>query len=94
AACRLFIPDTICHTRVFHGKLTRDIRLFWNPLIKEMEFYVCDGCQNDTQLLTICDRFHLICRDCKGSCATCGRKLCRACFPKGCPKCEAESQVS
>jgi hypothetical protein len=57
--------------RVSIGKKQKSIPLFYNPVTKNMDPAVCDGCGASTARLAFCDRFHLLCSVCAADCPTC-----------------------
>ncbi len=63
------------------------LELVWNPLLKELERPLCEGCFTSTDTLYLCDKeLHHLCPRCH-ECPSCHKTVCRACYPEGCPKC-------
>jgi hypothetical protein len=87
---RLFMPVMVVNFEVCFRKAAREIPLVWNPLTKDFEMLVCQGCAAGLYHFYICeDKLHTVCADCF-KCAGCGRNVCRACHPRKCPKCGVE----
>jgi hypothetical protein len=88
---RLFVPVMAVNFEVRFRKASREIPLVWNPLTKDFEALVCQGCAAGLYHFYICeDKLHTVCADCC-KCVGCGRNVCRACHPRKCPKCGVEN---
>jgi hypothetical protein len=86
---RLFMPVMVVNYEVRFRKAVREIPLVWNPLTKDFETLVCQGCASGIHHFYICeDKLHTVCINCF-KCENCGRNVCRACHAKKCPKCGA-----
>jgi hypothetical protein len=57
--------------RVSIGKKQKSIPFFYNPVTKNMDPAVCDGCTASTARVAFCDRFHLLCPACADRCPIC-----------------------
>jgi hypothetical protein len=57
--------------RVSIGKKQKSIPFFYNPVTKNMDPAVCDGCTASTACIGFCDRFHLLCPACAARCPIC-----------------------
>jgi hypothetical protein len=93
---RIFMPVVAVNFEVRFRKSAREINLIWNPLTKDFEALVCQGCAAELFRFYICEeKLHVVCGNCF-KCASCGRNICRACHPQKCPKCgnEYKSQQS
>jgi hypothetical protein len=77
-----------------HRERERTIATFWNPLTKTLEPLFCEACHQTVRAFVACDRLHLVCGACTSTCPTCGRRLCGACHPRGCPTCAAKNEAS
>lgn len=87
---RIFMPAMVVNFEVRFRKAAREIPLVWNPLRKDFEALLCEGCAAELFRFYICeDKLHVICANCS-KCTSCGRHVCRACYPKKCPKCGNE----
>jgi len=91
---RIFMPVMAVNFEVRFRKAVREILLIWNPLTKDFETLVCQGCATGLYRFYVCEeKLHTICAD-SFKCAGCGRNICRACHPKKCPKCGMAYQAS
>jgi hypothetical protein len=69
-------------------KEARQFPLTYNPVLKSLDPLPCEACFYPRKGYYVCDdRLHILCRECFAPCARCDRIYCRACHPKGCPKC-------
>lgn len=69
-------------------KGTRSFPLTYNPIVKGLDPLPCEGCFYPKKVSFICDdRLHVVCPSCFAACPRCGKEVCRACRPGGCPKC-------
>jgi hypothetical protein len=57
--------------RVAIGKKQKAISAFFNPVTKNMDPLVCEGCQGSATRMDFCDQTHLLCPDCAGRCPAC-----------------------
>jgi len=84
---RIFMPVMAVNFAVRFRKAAREIHLIWNPLAKDFEALVCQGCAAGVFRFFICEeKLHVVCANCF-KCANCQRNMCRACHPGKCPKC-------
>ena len=71
-------------------KETRQFPLTYNPVVKSLDPLPCEACFYPRKGYYVCDdRLHILCPECFAPCARCEKIYCRACHPKGCPKCVA-----
>ncbi|MBI5853987.1 MAG: hypothetical protein HZB35_01895, partial [Nitrospirae bacterium] len=71
----------------------RSFPLTYNPLVKALDPFPCEGCFYPKKAPFVCDdRLHLVCPGCFAACPQCGKEICRACRPRGCPKCKPEPE--
>jgi len=73
--------------RLIRKKAERAHALDWNPVLGVLEPPLCEHCFAAAHPLYLCERVHLLCRDCWGPCPACSRFFCRVC-QKRCP-CES-----
>lgn len=87
---RLVMPVMAVNFSVRFRKAAREMQLIWNPLTKDFEALVCQGCAAGVFRFFICaETLHVVCAHCF-KCANCQRNICRACHPGKCPKCGHE----
>ena len=83
--------ETISPTLWIAVKRRKHARLFpltYNPIAKSLDPLPCEACYYPKKGYYVCDdRLHILCRPCFAPCPRCGKNNCRACHPKGCPKC-------
>ena len=76
--------------QVRRRKANRTMALDWNPLVRRLEPPVCEYTMSVERPSLVCDdALHLVVPAGLAPCDSCGRPFCRACHPKGCPKCES-----
>jgi hypothetical protein len=86
---RLFLPVMRLSLTVMRRKWTVPVELAWNPLMRALEQLTCMGCCRPSKKISICDeQRHTICPECFTPCAVCQHPWCRACAPRGCPRCQ------
>jgi hypothetical protein len=72
-------------------KRRKEARLFpltYNPVVKSLDPLPCEACFYPRKGYYVCDdSLHILCRECFSPCARCDKIYCRACHPKGCPRC-------
>jgi hypothetical protein len=86
---RLFVPVTLLSLTVMRRKWTVPLELAWNPLLRELERPTCVGCYRPSKTIFICDeQRHIVCPECFSPCQACQHSWCRACTPRGCPRCQ------
>jgi hypothetical protein len=69
-------------------KETRPFPLTYNPILKSLDSLPCEACFHAKGGYLVCDdRFHIVCKQCSGSCRQCGKMYCAACHPRSCPRC-------
>ena len=69
-------------------KEARQFPLTYNPVVKSLDPLPCEACFYPRKGYYVCDdSLHILCRECFSPCARCDKIYCRACHPKGCPKC-------
>lgn len=70
---------------------TRSFPITYNPIIKQLDALPCELCFKPKKPYYICDdKLHIICSTCFKKCPDCGKQYCKACYKKGCPKCDKE----
>jgi hypothetical protein len=84
---RINLPVMVVTAELRCRKLSREVFLVWNPLLKEFEASPCESCGTGVYAMQLCEeKLHTLCRDCS-ECEGCQRNLCRRCHPGKCPKC-------
>lgn len=73
--------------RLVRKKEERAHALDWNPVLEVLESPLCEHCSGRAHPLYLCERVHLLCRNCWVRCPDCSRFFCRVCQPRC--KCEA-----
>ncbi len=90
----LYVTLPVLHATMSYQRRQafRELSFFWNPLLKDWEPLVCEGCRENTFAFALCDdKQHLTCADCSRPCPTCERRFCSACQRQGCPGCRKAS---
>jgi hypothetical protein len=77
--------------RLMRKKEERIHALDWNPLLGILESPACECCAVRAHPLYLCERIHLLCRNCWVKCGTCSRFFCRICQPRC--RCEAAPEA-
>jgi hypothetical protein len=89
AMLRLFLPVMLLSLTVMRRKWTVPLELAWNPLLRALEQPTCMGCCRPSKKISICDeQRHTVCPECFSPCAVFQHPWCRACAPRGCPRCQ------
>jgi hypothetical protein len=57
--------------RLHRRKNDRRVQISWNPITREFDRWLCEGCGDAAGLPALCDAMHLLCARCAGSCAAC-----------------------
>ena len=65
--------------RLIRKKEERAHTLHWNPVLKALDQPLCEHCSARAHPLYLCERVHLLCKDCWTQCAECSRFYCRLC---------------
>jgi hypothetical protein len=65
--------------RLIRKKEERNHFLHWNPVLGLLESPWCEHCTARAHPLYLCERVHLLCRDCWAQCPDCSRFFCRVC---------------
>lgn len=69
-------------------KEARQFPLTYNPVVKSLDPLPCEACFYPRKGYYVCDdRLHILCSECFAPCVRCDKIYCRACHPKGCPRC-------
>lgn len=76
--------------RLVRKKEERSCALDWNPGLAILEAPLCEHCAAPAHPLYLCERVHVLCRNCWAQCPHCSRFFCRVC-QRGC-KCEGAKQ--
>jgi len=77
--------------RLVRKKEERAHMLHWNPVLRALDRPLCEHCSAAAHPLYLCERVHLLCKDCWTQCEHCSRFFCRVC-QKEC-KCGAGAAV-
>lgn len=86
---RVTVPSVIFWMNIQRRMESRALALTYNPWLKQLDALACEECFNPQTDMAVCDtHLHIVCAECFPVCAVCARKYCKACFPKGCPKCQ------
>ena len=86
---RLFVQVMLLSLTVMRRKWAVPVMLAWNPLLRELERVTCVGCFRPDKKIFICDdQRHTVCPECFAPCPACQHPCCRACTPRGCPRCQ------
>ena len=89
AVLRLLAPVMLVSLTAMRRKWMVPIQLAWNPLRRELERVACVACFRPSKKIFICDdQRHTVCPECFQPCPTCQHPCCRACTPRGCPRCQ------
>lgn len=78
--------------RLIRKKEERAHALDWNPVLGVLESPLCEHCSAPAHPLYLCERVHLLCRNCWAQCPGCSRFFCRVCQPRC--KCEAAKRAA
>ena len=73
--------------RFIRKKEERAHALDWNAVLEVLESLLCEHCSAQAHPLFLCDRVHLLCKNCWAQCPACARFFCRVCQARC--KCEA-----
>lgn len=65
--------------RLIRKKEERAHVLHWNPVVRALDQPLCEHCASRAHPLYLCERVHLLCKDCWAQCADCSRFFCRKC---------------
>ena len=65
--------------RLVRKKEERSCTLDWNPVLKVLELPLCEHCSARAHPIYLCERVHLLCKDCWVHCPRCSRFFCRVC---------------
>lgn len=86
-AVRIYVPTLIVQYSVQRRQSARSIPLIWNPLRKDFEDIICDGCEKGVRSFSLCEnQLHAVCAGCF-RCLQCGKTSCQACHRTRCAKC-------
>jgi hypothetical protein len=80
-------PVRRIRVRLMRKKEERAHALDWNPVLGVLESPLCEHCSARAHPMYLCERIHLLCRNCWAPCPSCSRFFCRVCQPRC--KCEA-----
>lgn len=80
-------PARRISVRLIRKKAERAYALDWNPVLGVLEPPLCEHCFAAAHPLYLCERVHLLCRNCWAPCPACSRFFCRVCQTR-CP-CES-----
>jgi hypothetical protein len=65
--------------RLIRKKEERACSLDWNPTLGLLEPPLCEHCSGAAHPLYLCERMHVLCRNCWVQCPACSRSFCRVC---------------
>jgi hypothetical protein len=65
--------------RLIRKKEERAHFLYWNSVLHILEPPLCEHCSAPAHPLCLCERVHLLCKDCWVHCPNCSRFFCRLC---------------
>lgn len=68
--------------RLIRKKEERAHVLHWNSFLHLLEPPLCEHCSAPAHPLCLCDRAHLLCKECWTHCPECSRYFCRVCQAK------------
>ncbi len=86
---RINLPAMVVTAELRCRKLSREVLLVWNPLLREFEGTPCEHCGAELYAMQLCEeKLHLLCRGCS-RCEGCQRSICHRCHSGKCPKCGA-----
>lgn len=68
--------------RLIRKKEERAHTLHWNSFLHLLEPPLCEHCSAPAHPLCLCDRVHLLCKECWAPCPDCSRFFCRVCQPR------------
>ncbi len=71
AVMRILTPAVKILYKLVKGKAEKRVTLFYNPLVKAVDPFVCEGCGAGLYAVWLCDRLHVLCPDCRGRCPVC-----------------------
>lgn len=75
--------------RLIRKKEERAQSLDWNPVLGVLESPLCEHCSERAHPSYLCERVHLLCRNCWAQCPGCSRFFCRVCQPR----CKCEGSI-
>lgn len=88
SVARIYLPSAAADIKILFKKFKPIFRTCWNPITKDLEDLICDGCLRNTSHIYLCPHQHLLCEKCHGLCVKCGRRYCKVChgdkFPCDC----------
>ncbi len=67
----LATPGLTLRARLHRRKNERRVTIGWNPITREFDCWLCEGCGAAAGLPVICDAMHLLCARCAGPCPAC-----------------------
>jgi hypothetical protein len=87
-ALEIYVPVQRFEVLIRRRKGERMIRLDWHPLVKAVEWPLCEAGLGLDRVRLVCDdKLHLTDPAGHAPCSSCGKPFCRACFPLACPRC-------
>jgi hypothetical protein len=72
-------PGRQISVRLIRKKEERAHVFSWNPVVRALDQPLCEHCCAMAHPLYLCERVHLLCKDCWTQCADCSRFFCRKC---------------
>ncbi|HUK15359.1 MAG TPA: hypothetical protein VLW65_03055 [Bryobacteraceae bacterium] len=73
--------------RLIRKKEERAYFVHWNSVLHMLEPPLCEHCSTGAHPLYLCERVHVLCKNCWAQCPVCSRFFCLVCQPRC--KCEA-----
>jgi len=71
-------------------KLSKELRLEYNPLTKKLSPLLCEGCGKEINEIITCSYNHLSCKACIEKCPSCFNIICNSCKKSQCNVCSAK----
>lgn len=88
AAVHIATASSIIWLNIKRRQETRRFPLAYNPILRELGSLPCEACFYPQGNYCICDdQLHIVCTNCFALCPQCRKNFCKACHPRGCPKC-------
>jgi hypothetical protein len=66
-------PGLSLRARLHRRKNERRVKLGWNPITREFDRWLCEGCGAAAGVPVLCDAIHLLCVRCADRCPACAR---------------------
>jgi hypothetical protein len=82
AAMAVRVPVRRISVRLIRRREERSHILDWNTVLRVLDSPMCEHCTARAYPLYLCERVHLLCRECWTPCPGCSRFFCRVCQPR------------